>query len=129
VHIVLLGGAILLASCAEGAGPATAVPSATTSTTPETFSQDGLVCLQDLYEWSMTSIEEDYVGADTEEEAVERFVASGEPLMEPHPRDLTYQGLDGVEATFLSEDGRPILILALNDLGNGWYVESHRRCA
>jgi hypothetical protein len=129
VHIALIGSAMLFASCSEGAGSATTEPPTTTSSTPETFSQDGLVCLQDLYEWSMSAIAEDYVGTETEEEAVEKFIASGEPLMKPHPRDLTYKGLDDMEATFLAEDGRPILILAMNDLGNGLYVESHRRCA
>jgi hypothetical protein len=120
---------MLLVSCAGGAGPATTEPPATTSTTPETFSQDGLVCLLDLYEWSHSDFGDDYVGAETAEEAVAEFVASGEPLMQPHPRDLTYQGLENMEATFLADDGRPILIVVLKDYGNGWVVESHRRCA
>jgi hypothetical protein len=34
-----------------------------------------------------------------------------------------------MEATFLADDGRPILIVVLKDYGNGWVVESHRRCA
>ena len=120
---------MLLVSCAAGAGSSVTEPPTSTSTTPETFSQDGLVCLRDLYEWSMSEITEDYVGAETAEEAVAKFVASGEPLMDPHPSDLTYMGVDGMEATFLADDGRPILILALNDFGNGWVVEGYRRCA
>jgi hypothetical protein len=124
--IALIGGAVLLVSCAAGAGSSATEPP---TTSPETFSQDGLVCLQDLYEWSIGDFGEDYVGAETAEDAVAKFVANGEPLMDPHPSDLTYVGVDGMEATFLAEDGRPILILALNDFGNGWVVEGYRRCA
>jgi hypothetical protein len=118
--------AVLVAFCA--CSNAETIAPTTTPTTTTTHEIQGLLCRHDLAEFEISDFPADYVGYPTPEEAVEEFVANGVPLMKPHPAELTLFEVADDSATFLSEDGRPVLILQLVDLGYGFVVEGHRRC-
>jgi hypothetical protein len=94
----------------------------------KTFELLGLICLHDLYEQEIGDFAADYVGYETKDEAVEHYVEFQASLMKPHPGDLSFDGFIPDGAVFISEDSRPVLILQLDNLGNGWAVAGFRKC-
>ncbi len=94
-----------------------------------TFVSGPLTCYEDLFEDSIGDFAEDTVGADTPEEAVDRWWTQGDGRFRDDRERLT-ESMSGTQVLYDDERGNTQLALGLRELpAGGWAVESTMACA
>lgn len=94
-----------------------------------TFVSGPLRCYEDLIEDSISDFAEDTVGADTPEEAVDRWWTRGDGRFRDDRENLT-ESTSGTQVLYDDERGNTQLVLGLRELpAGGWAVETTMACA
>ncbi len=94
-----------------------------------TFVNGPLTCYEDLFEDSIGDFAEDAVGADTPDEAVDRWWTQGDGRFRDDREELT-ESMSGTQVLYDDERGNTQLALGLRELpAGGWAVETTMACA
>lgn len=94
--------------------------------TTTVYEIDGLMCLTEFWESSVSDFPVGAGGAETRDEAVADWV-DNESLL-PDPESLTLTEDSSGKVIFVDDAGQAQIILDIRDDGNGWLVHGYRSC-